>query len=59
MSRILKSPAEVIRLAERYVGCVTEPAPNGFWAWVRLGQLVRRKPSHSLPVALVRDSEQG
>ena len=41
MSRILKSPAEIIRLAEQYVGDVTERVPNAFQAWVRLGQVVR------------------
>ena len=41
MSRIWRSPAEVIRLAEQYVGSVTERVPNGFQDWVRLGQVMR------------------
>ena len=41
MSRIFKSPAEIIRLAEHYVGSVSEPVPNAFQAWVQLGQVVR------------------
>ena len=41
MKPILRSPTDIIRLADRYVGHVTEPVPNVFLAWVRLGQLVR------------------
>ena len=41
MRRNLKSPSQIIRLAERHVAYVDEPGPEAFLAWVRLGRLMR------------------
>lgn len=41
MKRSLKSPVELMRLAERFALSVTEPNPRLFPAWVRLGKVVR------------------
>ena len=41
MRRKLKSPSEIIRIAERHVASVDEPGPEAFLAWERLGRLMR------------------
>lgn len=41
MRRILRSPAELVRLADEYAGYLAEPTANPYLAWGRLGEIMR------------------
>ena len=40
----MKSPVEIIRLAQRYSLYITETEANAYLAWGRLGQIIRHLP---------------
>lgn len=42
---LLRSPSELIRLAERYADYLSERTANPYLAWGRLGQIIRALPS--------------